>query len=190
MTIGQFNLKGNTTMAIIKDVSIFFAKLNPEKPNARFDHENPTWEIQIRTSDKKVAAEWKAMNLRVTTGEDQDGKLVYRANLKKKSKKRDGTDNLPVTLVNGSLEQINPDTLGNGSKGNVRVYQYPYNVAGKEGIATMLMAVQITELFEFTPKPREDDFAMVETKVVKVADNQEVGKDEFVSSDLEDEIIF
>jgi hypothetical protein len=31
---------------------------------------------------------------------------------------------------------------------------------------------------------------MVETKVVKVADNQEVGKDEFVSSDLEDEIIF
>jgi hypothetical protein len=190
MTIGQFNLKGNTTMAIIKDVSIFFAKLNPEKPNARFDQENPTWELQIRTSDKKVAAEWKAMNLRVTTGEDQDGKLVYRANLKKKSKKRDGTDNLPVTLVNGSLEQINPDTLGNGSKGNVRVYQYPYNVAGKEGIATMLMAVQITELFEFTPKPREDDFAMVETKVVKVADNQEVGKDEFVSSDLEDEIIF
>lgn len=163
-------------MAILKNVELFFAKLEPKRPNDRFDSENPTWEVQIRTNDKAQAKEWKNMNINVRPDENDDG-VFYKATLKKKSKKRDGSDNNPVTLVNGSLEPIDPNTLGNGSKANVRVYQYEYNVGGKEGIATMLMAVQVTELREYTPKPREDDFEMVETKVIKVADNQDVDDD-------------
>jgi len=163
-------------MAILKNVELFFAKLDPKRPNDRFDSENPTWEVQIRTNDKAQAKEWKNMNINVRPDENDDG-VFYKATLKKKSKKRDGSDNNPVTLVNGSLEPIDPNTLGNGSKANVRVYQYEYNVGGKEGIATMLMAVQVTELREYTPKPREDDFEMVETKVIKVADNQDVDDD-------------
>ena len=48
----------------------------------------------------------------------------------------------------------------------------------------MLMALQITTLHEYTPKPREDDFEMVDTKVVTVADNQDL------SEEIDDEIMF
>ena len=163
-------------MAILKNVELFFAKLDPKRPNDRFDAQNPTWEVQIRTKDKAQAKEWKNMNINVRPDENDDG-VFYKATLKKKSKKRDGSDQNPVNLINGSLEPIDPNILGNGSKANVRVYQYEYNVGGKEGVATMLMAVQVTELREYTPKPREDDFEMVETKVIKVADNQDVDDD-------------
>jgi len=37
----------------------------------------------------------------------------------------------------------------------------------------MLMAVQITELHKYEPKPRDDDFEMSEMKVVEIADNQD-----------------
>lgn len=169
-------------MAILKNVEMYFAKLDPAKPNARFDQNNPTWETQIRTKDKAQAKSWKDMNIRVVPDENDDG-VFYRANLKKKSKKRDGTDQNPVTVVNGSLEPIDVNTIGNGSVANVRVYQYDYNVGGKEGVATMLMAVQVTKLLEYTPKPREDDFAMVETEVVKVSENQEVDAESFNAGD-------
>ena len=156
-------------MAILKNVELFYSKLNPKKPNATFNAENPTWEVQIRTRDKKQQAEWKALNINVKTDEDENGKVFYKATLKKKSKKKDGSDNGPVSVVSGSLEKIDPDKIGNGSLANVRVFQYDYEVAGKKGIATMLMAVQVTKLNEYIPKPREDEFTMEEFEVNSVA---------------------
>ena len=170
-------------MAILKNVEIFFCKLDPARPNDRFDKENPTWETQIRTRDKKQAKQWKDMNINVKTDDDEQG-IFYKATLKKKSKKRDGADQNPVQVVKGDLTPVDVNKIGNGSIANVRVYQYPYDVGGKKGIATMLMALQITTLHEYTPKPREDDFEMVDTKVVTVADNQDL------SEEIDDEIMF
>ena len=173
-------------MAILKNVELFFAKLDESKPNARFDANNPTWEVQIRTRDKKQAKEWKDLNVNVKTDDDDNG-VFYTATLKKKTKKASGEPQNPVNLVGGDLSPIDPNTLGNGSIGNVRIYQYNYEVGGRKGIASMLMAVQVTTLKEYTPKPREDDFEMTEMEVIKVADNQSVDEDQFASKDeLED----
>jgi len=177
-------------MAILNNVELFFAKLDPKKPNARFDANNPTWEVQIRTRDKKQAKEWKDLNINVKPDEDDKG-IFYKANLKKKTKKANGEPQNPVNLVGGNLTAIDPNILGNGSIGNIRIYQYNYEVGGRKGVASMLTDVQVTTLKEYTPKPREDDFAMVEMEVVKVADNQVVDEDQFSSSDeLEDDLSF
>ena len=176
-------------MAILNNVELFFAKLDPKKPNATFDANNPTWEVQIRTRDKKVAKEWKDLNINVKTDDDDDG-VFYKANLKKKTKKANGEPQNPVKLLGGDLSDINPNTLGNGSIGNVRIYQYKYNVGGREGIASMLMAVQVTTLKEYTPKPREDDFEMTEMTVVKVADNQDLSEEVEDNKQLDDELTF
>ena len=40
--------------------------------------------------------------------------------------------------------------IGNGSTGNVIVFQYEYNAAGREGITSSLTAVQVTDLVEYT----------------------------------------
>jgi hypothetical protein len=177
-------------MAILKNVELFYAKLDPKRPNATFDKENPTWEVQIRTRDKAQAKQWKELNINVKPDEDDKG-MFYKATLKKKSKKRDGEPMAPVNIVAGDLSPIDPNTLGNGSKGHVRIYQYEYNVAGRKGIASMLMGVQVTVLNEYQSKPREDDFEITEFEVKKVADNQEVDEDQFVANDdLDDEINF
>ena len=175
-------------MAILKNVELFFAKLDPKKPNATFDVNNPTWEVQIRTRDKKVAKQWKDLNINVKTDDDDDG-VFYKANMKKKTKKANGDPQNPVKLMGGDLSDIDPNILGNGSIGNVRIYQYEYKVGTREGIASMLMAVQVTTLKEYTPKPREDDFEMTEMKVVKVADNQDLSE-EVSDKQLDDELTF
>ena len=176
---------------IFSNVEIFFAKLDPAKPNATFNKENPTWEMQIRTRNKAQAKEWKDQNLRVQPKEDDDG-IFYAANLKKKSMKRDGTAMAPVNVVAGDLSPVDPSTIGNGSKANLSVYQYDYKVNGSEGIASMLMGVQITELNEYTPRPKQGGFAPVAFKVNKVADNQDVDDDMLSgpNADIDDEINF
>ena len=172
---------------ILSDVELYFAKLDPANPNSRFDKDNPTWEAQIRTKDKAVAKSWKDNNLRVTPDENDDG-VFYRANLKKKSKKRDGSAMAPVNVVAGDLSPIDPSTIGNGSIANMSVFQYDYKVSGKEGIASMLMGVQITTLNEYKPVPKEGGFSPTEFKVNKLADNQEVDSDmlDVTEDNLED----
>ena len=172
---------------ILSNVELFFAKLDPANPNSRFDKENPTWEVQIRTRDKKVAKNWKDMNLRVQPKEDDEG-LYYAANLKKKSMKRDGSPMAPVNVVAGDLSPVDPVTIGNGSIANLSVYQYEYNVNGSSGIASMLMGVQITTLNEYTPRPKQGGFEMTDFKVNKVSDNQEVDDDMLTSA--EDDLDF
>jgi hypothetical protein len=155
---------------ILKNVELHWVKLDPKRPNTTFDKDGK-WEVQIRTRNKAQAKEWKDANIKVTPVEDEDG-VYYRAMLKKSAKKRDGEPNAPVKVVSGSLEDIDPNKIGNGSIGNVRLFQYEYEVGPKKGIASMLMAVQITTLNEYVPKQSNDDFEMVETKVNKIADNQ------------------
>jgi hypothetical protein len=181
------NIMANNTI-ILSNVELFFAKLDPANPNSRFDKENPTWEVQIRTKDKAVAKSWKEQNLRVTPDENDDG-VFYRTNLKKKSKKRDGSDMAPVNVVAGDLSPVDPSTIGNGSIANLSVFQYDYNVSGKEGVASMLMGVQITTLNEYKPAPKQGGFAPVEFKVNKVADNQDVDAD-MLGGDIEDDLDF
>jgi len=46
--------------------------------------------------------------------------------------------------------------IGNGSKGNVMVYSYDWNVAGKSGRKTILLKVQVTDLVEYNPEAAMD----------------------------------
>jgi len=186
-------------MAILKNVELHFAKLNPKRPNATFNTENPSWEVQIRTTDKKVVKEWKALNINVNPvredKEDEDSKIIYyKASLKKRSKKWEANaegkkvlvPSAPVKVVSGTLEDINPDSIGNGSLANIRLFQYEQTIgegaAEKQIIVSMLMAVQVTKLNEYIPKAREDEFTMEEFSVNSVA---EANKD-----DLNDDIEF
>jgi hypothetical protein len=165
-------------MAILKNVELFYPRLDPKKPNAKFNKDQPTWEVQLRTRDKKVKAEWTKLNLKPKTVEDDDG-VFYSVSLRKKSKKKDGTPNQPVNVVDGGLNQIDPMSIGNGSVGNVRIFQYEYGDEGK--IASMLMAIQITKLNEYVPKGGDDEFEMTETTVVRIGDSE--GADDEIDDD-------
>jgi len=153
-------------MAIIKNVEMYFAKLNPKRPNAKFNKKNPTWEVQIRTTDKAQSKEWEKLGLSVKAFIPDDGAPFYRVNLRKKSIKEDGEPSSPVSIVDGKLNPVDPDTIGNSSVGNIRVFQYEYTSEGKKGIASVLMAVQLTKHLVYTPPARDDDFEETETEMV------------------------
>ena len=108
---------------------------------------SPQFELQVATTDKAKADEMAANNLKV---KEIDGKFVV--SLKRKAVKADGSDNGAPRVVGKDAKAPLADAskIGNGSKGNVIVFQYEYNAAGRTGIASSLTAVQVTDLVEYT----------------------------------------
>jgi hypothetical protein len=166
-------------MPIIKDVEMWWVKLDPKRPAPAFGDSGPKWEFQARLT-KAQAAELKLLNIvaKPVINTETDAVDYYKYSFNKKTHKSDGSDQGPVRVVDGKLNLVDPNTIGNGSKANIRVFQYDYEVkakdgkGGKKGIATMLMEVQLTKLVKYVPKPRDDEFEETETEVVDVGDNQ------------------
>lgn len=160
-------------MAIIRDCEIWFAKLNPKRPNNKFNKKNPTWECQIRTYDKATKKAWEELNLPVKAVVPDEGAPYFRVNLRKKSIKEDGEPASPIKVVNGHLADIDPDSIGNGSIGNVRLFQYEYpKESGGKGTASVLMGIQITKHIVYKAKPRDDEFGMTETETIEPSEEE------------------
>lgn len=154
-------------MPIIKDCELWFAKLDPKRPNAKFNRENPTWEVQIRTTDKAIKKTWEEAQLPIKAVVPDEGVPFWRVNLRKKTIKENKELASPVKVVNGKLEEIDPNSIGNGSIGNVRIFQYEFpQKSGGKGIASVLMGIQVTKHVVYTPKPRNDDFEETDSTTV------------------------
>ena len=127
------------------DVEINWAKLS--KPVSPFG--SPQWELQIVVPDNR-AGELSSNHLNVKPAKDAKGQLrpgFVAVSLKRKAIKADGSENGKVRVVDADAQPMeNVDQIGNGSRGNVIVFQYEYSNNGRSGIASSLTAVQITEL--------------------------------------------
>ena len=162
-------------MAILKNVEIWFTKLDPKRPSKKMTPNNPTWELQMRTTSKEQKKEWDELNIKTKAvradPEDEESKILYyRANLKKKSLKEGkkgewDEPSSPVQVVNGKNEDIDPNSIGNGSIANIRIFQHEYTFEGKKGIASVLMGVQLVKHIVYTPRPMEE-FDEAETETI------------------------
>lgn len=105
------------------------------------------FELQIATTDKAEAENWKSNFLNV---KEKDG--VFSVGLRRKAKRADGSDNGKVRVVDANKQPFeNVRSIGNGSIGNVIVWQAPFDAMGRKGVSSSLTAVQIVTLEEFTP---------------------------------------
>lgn len=145
-------------MTILKDVEIWHPRLAPNRPNDKFNKLNPTWELQLRTKDAKVKDAWKELGLNVKKIAPEEGEPYWRVNLKKKTLNRDGEKTQPVKVVDGKMNPLDPNTIGNGSRANVRILQREYDKPDGSGkaIASTLMGVQITHLVMYHFQGMED----------------------------------
>jgi len=136
-------------MTVLKGVSLYWAKLDPKNPNKAFDPQKPVWEVKVVTEDKNVAKEWKDLKLNVKT-EEKDDKVQYYAYLKRRATyEKTGDPNQPVKVVDGQLMPLDPNTIGNGSVGNVQIKQWPWEFNKRTGTSTEIVAIQVTKLVEF-----------------------------------------
>ena len=125
---------------LIANAELNWAKL--ATPVSPFGTEQ--YELQIATTDAAVAAEWKENHLTV---KEKDGKFVV--SLKRKAKRANGEDMGAPRVVDATKAPMDANGIGNGSTGNVIVRQYNYDTMGRSGVATMLEAVQVTNLVEY-----------------------------------------
>ena len=141
----------------IEGAELNWAKLSKPVQNP-FNKEEYQYELQIATTDAEVAKEWAANHLNVKT-DKKTGKFVV--SLRRKAKKANGEDNGPVRVVDGNLAPFDKvNSIGNGSIGNVIVFQYEWSNMGRTGISSSLTAVQITQYEEYTPE-NAVDFSVV-----------------------------
>ena len=141
---------------IVRDVELYWAKLvKPVEPFGTLQ-----WELQMRTRDKAEAKKWKEdFYLNTKTEEDDEG-VFYKTNVKRKALKKDGDQNTAPDVLDNAKAAIDGNKVGNGSTGNVMLFQYPYDVGGRKGVASILSKVQVTDLKEYTPST-ETDFDVI-----------------------------
>jgi hypothetical protein len=132
------------------DVEINYAKLT--KPVDPWNTGQFQYEMQAATTDATKADEWRANHLNVKSEVNKETKQPtgkFIVSLKRKATKANGEDNGAPQVVDAAAQPIDASTLGNGSRGNVKVYQMAYSVAGREGIANSLTAIQVTKFEEY-----------------------------------------
>jgi hypothetical protein len=150
-------------MAILNNVTLAWVACDPERPK-QYKGTGPfKWSVQISTSDKKEAAAWaENFGFKMTPFEGEDGKIHYKTSLSTYAfGKEDGDGkakpNKPigVMLMNGEL--LDPNTVGNGSIGNVS-----FNVTeNKDGEKTRrLKGIQVKKLVKYVPTKDEDEFEL------------------------------
>lgn len=153
---------------IFKGLELHFVRCHPDFPNKKWDPDNPSWEVQTRTRSKELKKQMEDAGIKVASViPEGDEPPYFKVTFRKKVKKKDGGISSPVEVVDGSKAQIDPSTIGNGSIGNVRVYQYPYpKKGGGEAFATILMGLQVTKHVVYERKGRREDFEETGTEVV------------------------
>lgn len=128
---------------LLTDVELNYAKL-------RSPVENPfskkmQYEMQIILSAEQKA-QLEGLGLKTKT---KDGVVSFSA--KRNAQKADGSDNGQVRVVDANKQPFDQN-IGNGSRGNVILWVYPYTAPTGAGVSASLTAVQVV-----THKPYESD---------------------------------
>jgi len=129
---------------IIRDLEFHWAKL--DKPVSPFGTEQ--YDLQVRFPKKRV----KEMTAFGKIKEQPDGQFSINITRKAKNAKGEATPVRVVDSVKRPLEGL----IGNGSKGNIIVYQYDWNVSGRTGTKTILVAVQVTDYIAYIEESAVD----------------------------------
>ena len=175
-------------MPITKDVQVAWVKLDPNRP-VRFQNkpEHPyKWTIQIQLgtspNDKKKKIQLQKDHGFVWTEiEDQEtgDTLGYRTTIGKFAYKRNratgeedyNNPNTPPTCILGDGTAIDPNTVGNGSRANIRFNTW----ANDHGtVSKDLLGIQVTKWKKYEPQEEVEDFEITEDyEVVEAGDDDD-----------------
>lgn len=135
------------TTAIVRDVEFFWA--NVKKPHAPFGTQQ--WDVQLRTTDKETKKQLESLGVKMKEADEG----YFFANVKRKTVKANGDAMDPPQVIDSKRMPVD-DNIGNGSKGHVKLFSYPYKVGGRSGIGCMLVALQVVEHIKYEGKTGVD----------------------------------
>ena len=154
-------------MPILNNVTLAWVACDYDNPK-QFKGQGPyKWSLQISTADKAVAKQWAdEYGIKTTPFEAADGKLHYKASLSTYAYGKEDGDGkaqknkkVKVMLMNG--DDVDPNTVGNGSIGNVSFY------VSDDKETRRLKGIQVKKLLKYEPNKDDefelsDDFEIIE----------------------------
>ena len=162
------NGNNNSQTIILNGVRLFWVKCDPENPADAYEADKPKrWEAQLRIAldDKKNIDIIKGAGLNLKPATDETDGMHGRLQVYKPIVNRAGESLQPVRVVTGRNEPLDPNIIGNGSIGNVRLHVYPFEVRNskgkvtRQGVSCMLMAIQVTMLKPYHGKKQDFEVA-------------------------------
>lgn len=159
---------------ILRNVELFWSKLDPENPDMGFSGDKPQWNTQLRVRSKEQCDELKDLGFNPKVQEDDEG-VYYKLSLRKDAVKKNGSANKPVPVFGRDMMPIEDvNQIGNGTVANVKVHSFDYNYKGKSGISFRLDAIQVVELVEYKSGSVTDGFDIIpEDQTSSVAGDDE-----------------
>ncbi len=106
------------------------------------------WDVQVVTDNAATKAQLESAGVKMKSGEDGS----YYANIKRKANKANGEPQDPPKVIDVDKEEMAPSkvkSMGNGSKGHIKLFSYDWEMAGKAGVSAMLVAMQITDYVSY-----------------------------------------
>jgi hypothetical protein len=158
-----------TGYIVLKKCKLAFARLH--KPSGKFNPENPMWGTQIQTEDKAQRDEWKEKGLKVKTEiNEKTEKPYYFVNLYRRQFNAKGEDKGAPRVIDGRLQPIDANSIGNGSIANINLFWYEGKDGQKvfilEGVQVLVHKVFVKDEID----PFEDEG---ETEVIVPDDKEE-----------------
>jgi hypothetical protein len=111
-------------------------------PNTTYE---PVWSVDVcldKDSKKKI----ESLGLAVQNKGDDRGDFVK---IKRKVNKKDGNPRQSPVIKDSQNNDWDGSLIGNGSLVNVKFSTYDWTYAGKSGVATDLMGVQVVDLVPY-----------------------------------------
>ena len=154
-------------MPLLKNVEAHWSKLG--KPEKMYRSEKTQWAINA-VCDIKVAKAWQkkgyAQKVRTMEIAGEDTPYIY---LTKPTHRRSGEDNKSIKVFDKFGNDVNPDTIGNGSTVNIQYRTYEWEFQGDKGVKAELVAVQVVDLVEYKSGGDNNEFDFADAPAAKDA---------------------
>lgn len=167
-------------MPLLKNVEAHWAKIG--KPEKKYKSKDTQWAINA-VCDIKVAKAWQkkgyAQKVRTMEIDGEDAPYIY---LTKPTHRRSGEGNKPVKVFDKYGKDIDPDTIGNGSKVNIQYRVYDWDFEGDKGTKAELVAVQVVELIAYAGGGDSNEFDFADAPAAEevfASDDDELDLDDF-----------
>ncbi len=155
-------------MPLLKNVEAHWAKVGT-RPEKKYRSDQTQWSINA-VCDAKVAKAWKnkgyAQKVRTM---DVKGDEVPYILLTKPTHRRSGEANQGIKVFDKFGNELDADSIGNGSKVNIQYRTYDWEFQGDKGTKAELVAIQVVELVEYKSGGNASEFDFAEAPATEDA---------------------
>lgn len=113
------------------------------EPNTTYE---PAWQVDICIEDAETKAKLESIGLPIKNKEDDRGDFF---SAKRKVKKKDGSDRDAPRVMDAKRNPWDNRLIGNGTVAKIKVQPYDWDYAGKSGVSSDFMGMQVIDLVTY-----------------------------------------